>query len=65
MPNLKNQNINITHINIIEGLAHEINGHIEALVSKHPDQQAAKDILRRGIAMWEATELHDARIAFE
>jgi len=61
----ENQNINVMHITIIEGLTSEINGHIEALTPKTYKLQTVKDALCKGLAEWQANELRKARRAFE
>jgi len=58
-------NTNIAHINSIEGLAFEMNRHIEALTPATAELWAIVDALRKGLAIWQANELKEARTALE
>ena len=58
-------NTNLAHIITIEGLASQINTHLEALTCKNPGQQITKDDAREVLANWQQLYLGDLRKAFE
>ena len=62
---MSNGNENIVHIEAIEGLASEMNAHIELIQVHNPLQQQSKEQALRDVNDFQAGTLHDMRILFE
>lgn len=58
-------NPSITHINIIEGLAAEIQGHLSAISPQTAEQAEVKDKAMNRFNAWQMNQLHELRKEFE
>lgn len=62
---VKAPNTNLARIVSIEGLASQINTHLEALIPTDADQQEAKAETREVFAVWQRLNLGELRKVFE
>jgi len=60
-----NANANIMHVEAIEGLAQQINEHLEASTADTVEQHEIKEQAIKNLAEWQKTDLHDLRRAYE
>ena len=63
--NNQQPNQNIVQVNIIESLASDINGHLQALAAKNSKQQKHKNEAVKVLDKWQRKELFHLRKAFE
>lgn len=62
---MSEENENLIHLNQIEGLMSQVNGHIEKIVVGNPQQKQMYDTIVEELDMFQKTTLHDMRILFE
>lgn len=58
-------NPDIIHINIIEGLATEIQSHLSAISPQTAEQAEVKDKAMNRFNAWQINNLHELRLGFE
>lgn len=62
---VNNANVNLNHINIVEGLIYQIHGHLQALLPHTEEQIGEKNSSIAGLSGWEKTQLFALRREFE
>jgi len=62
---MTNNNENIVHINIIEGLLSQVNEHIAKIEEENHSQKTAKDLAFEEMNLFQTTTLHNLRKQYE
>jgi len=60
-----NANTNLMHVDAVEGLAMQINEHLDALIADTVEQHEIKEQAIKNLAEWQKIDLHDLRRAYE
>lgn len=58
-------NTNIAHINIIEGLMSQVNVHLHDIIPENPEQHTYKNQAIEEVDLLQRTTLHEMRKTFE